>query len=99
VARFYFHYWHRGSLSVPDDEGGLELSSINAAHQHALKLVQQTLPLFKGTEEARGWYIQIADDQDRHILTVLFPAKGTALYGMVRSLRSVTPGRLVDVRT
>jgi hypothetical protein len=98
VARFYFHYWHRGSLRVPDDEGGVELSNINAAHQHALKLVQQTLPLFDSADEARGWYIEIADEEDRHVLTVLFPAKGTALYGSERALRSVPADRLVDVR-
>jgi hypothetical protein len=97
VARYYFHYWCRGSLSVPDDDAGVELPDIKAAHRHALKLVQQTLPLFSDADETRGWWIEVADERDEHVITVLFPAKGTALYGLVRSLRSVPLKQFVDV--
>ena len=98
MARYRFHYWCHGSISVPDEDGGIELADLQAAHRHALKLVRQTTPLFANAEEARGWYIEIADENDHHMMTVLFPAPGTALYGLVRALRSVPPEQIVDVR-
>ena len=94
MARYYFHYWSEGRLWVPDDEGGLELADLRAAHRHALKLIRQTLRLFSDGHEARNWYIEIADDQNRAVLAVLFPSRRSVVQGV---LRAIPPGHLVDL--
>jgi hypothetical protein len=97
MARYYFHYWSEGRLWVPDDDGGCELADLRAAHRHALKLIRQTLHLFSNAHEARNWYIEIADDQNRPVLAVLFPSSGSALHGVLRVVSSVPADCIVDV--
>ena len=38
MTRYHFHYWREGRLWVPDDDGGVELADLRAAHGYALKL-------------------------------------------------------------
>src|SRR5215218_93698 len=97
MARYYFHYWSEGRLWVPDDDGGLELSDLRAAHRHALKLIQQTLHLFSDGHETRNWYIEIADDRSRAVLTVLFPSRRSAVHDVLRAVSSIPPEHVVDL--
>ena len=94
MIRYYFHYWCEGRLWVPDDDGGVELADLRAAHGHALKLIRQTLVLFSDDHEARNWYIQVADDQNRTVLAVLFPLRRSVLHEV---LQAIPRGHIVDL--
>ena len=96
MTRYYFHFWCRGQ-AVPDHDGA-ELDDLASAHRHALRLIRQTIPLFSGEDEARGWYIEIANEEKRAVLTVLFPRPGTTAYATARALAAPAAKRAVDVR-
>ena len=73
---------------------GVELADLQAAHGHALKLIRQTLVLFSDDHEARNWYIQVADDQNRTVLAVLFPLRRSVVH---RVLQAIPRGHIVDL--
>jgi hypothetical protein len=79
MARYFFHFRCRDGTSVPDADGA-ELADVEAAHLHALALVRQTMPLFSTAAEARDWIIEVADEEQLHVLTVLFPGLERVLY-------------------
>jgi hypothetical protein len=76
MPRYFFHFVSPQE-SVPDAEG-VELRDPRAAHLHAIKLVQQTMPFIADGPDWRGWVIDVRDGDRRSVLTVLFPAKRSA---------------------
>src|SRR5215213_4245022 len=76
VQRFFFHFWCEDQ-GYPDDIGR-EVRSLQAAHRHALKLIDGVLS-FRGMADAEPrWVVKIADGQGRIVLTVLFPQRQSA---------------------
>jgi hypothetical protein len=75
MPRYFFHFASKHEF-VPDYDGVI-LGSLSAAHLHATRLVSQTLPLL-GSDDPREWTIEVADERQLVVLTVLFPAKGMA---------------------
>jgi len=59
---------------VPDGEG-VELTDLRAAHLHASRIIQQTMPFIADGPDWRGWVVDVRDEREGHVLTVLFPAR------------------------
>jgi hypothetical protein len=76
MPRFYFH------LSAPDQEFrdniGCDVSDLAAAHARALQLADRVM-MFSAfsthTPDLRRWLVKVADDRQRPVLTVIFPAR------------------------
>ena len=75
MPRFYFH------LSAPDqcfrDNVGCDVTDLSAAHSRAVQLVDRVMTFsgFADREpDLRRWTIEIADDCQRSVVTVIFPA-------------------------
>ena len=76
MQRFFFHFWSK-SQGYPDDIGR-EVHSLQAAHRHALKLIDGVLSFRTMADEEPRWVVKIADAQGRIVLTVLFPQHQSA---------------------
>jgi hypothetical protein len=70
MPRYFFHFASKQDF-VPDYEGVL-LADLRAAHRHAMRLIAQTIAVLAG-EDLRHWTIEIADERQYVVLTVLFP--------------------------
>jgi hypothetical protein len=71
MPRYFFHFASRDEF-IPDHDG-VVLDDLKAAHRHAMRLVWQTIPLMRG-EDLRHWFVEVADESQLVVLTVLFPA-------------------------
>jgi hypothetical protein len=75
MPRFYFH------LSAPDeifrDDIGCDIADIPTAHSRAVQLADRVMT-FSGFADRepdfRHWTIEITDDCQRPVITVIFPA-------------------------
>ena len=76
VQRFYFHFWCEAQ-GYPDDIGR-EMGSLEAAHRHALKLIDAVVSFRGMTDEEPRWVVKIADAQGRIVLAILFPQRQSA---------------------
>jgi hypothetical protein len=76
VQRFYFHFWCEAQ-GYPDDIGR-EMGSLEAAHRHALKLIDAVVSVRGIADHGPRWVVKIADAQGRIVLTVLFPQRRSA---------------------
>jgi hypothetical protein len=72
MPRYLFHFVSDEDCSIPDHDG-VVLTDINAAHRHATRLINRTVPFMAG-QNLRHWRIDVADETNRTLLTVLFPA-------------------------
>jgi hypothetical protein len=72
MKHYFFHMACKERLVL--DEKGRELSCIRAAHQHALRLIHQTMTYLQ-PEDVNGWMVKVANDNGRTELIVLFPAR------------------------
>jgi hypothetical protein len=77
MPRFYFHFASR-DLHIPDDHG-VELPDAATAARHAALLVRQTRPFVLEGPSWEGWVIEIADEKQRLVQTVVFPDRRPAL--------------------
>ena len=75
MPRYYFH------LSAPDedfrDSVGWEVSDLSAAHSRAVYLANRVVMyggLANFAPDFRRWTVEIADEDQRSIMTVIFPA-------------------------
>jgi hypothetical protein len=71
MPRYFFHFASRDDF-IPDFDG-VALEGLAAAHRHAVRPARQTRALL-AAGEPRHWTIEIADERQRVVLTVLFPA-------------------------
>jgi hypothetical protein len=71
--RFFFDFVSRDDQEILDCEG-VELADWRAAHRHAIRIVEQTVPFIPEGPDRRGWRIQVTDGNRRHLLSVLFLA-------------------------
>jgi hypothetical protein len=71
MPRYFFHVVSKREFI--GDEHGVVLDGPRAAHRHAMRLVGRTLPVL-GSEDLRDWRIEITDQRQSMLLTVLFPA-------------------------
>jgi hypothetical protein len=69
-APIFFHFVSKEDF-IPDYEG-VALPNLKAAHQHAMRLVGHTIAAL-ADEDLRLWMIEIADERQCVVLTVLFP--------------------------
>jgi hypothetical protein len=70
MPRYFFHFVSKEDF-IPDYEG-VALPNLKAAHQHAMRLVGHTIAAL-ADEDLRLWMIEIADERQCVVLTVLFP--------------------------
>jgi hypothetical protein len=70
---FYFDFLSHDDDEIRDCEG-VELANWLAAHRHAIRIVEQTVPFIPDGPDWRGWRIQVTDESRRHVLSVLFHA-------------------------
>ena len=75
MPRFYFH------LSAPDeafpDTIGYEIGDLATAHARAVKLAERVLMLARSKisiADLPRWTVKVADENQRAVLTVIFPA-------------------------
>lgn len=70
MQRFFFHF------VSPDetvrDERGVVLPDLAGAHAHAMRLVRELIPILS-EQDRRKWRIDIGNDEQNHLITVLFP--------------------------
>jgi hypothetical protein len=74
MPRYFFHFVSRDDF-IPDYDGVI-LDDLRIAHRHAMRLVSQTLPVL-GDDDPRDWKIEIADERQFVLLTVIFPLRPT----------------------
>jgi Domain of unknown function (DUF6894) len=74
MPRFYFH------LSAPDqdfpDNIGSDVSDLTAAHSIAVRLMKRVMMVSSFADFApdlRRWTVQVADERQRPVFTVMFP--------------------------
>jgi hypothetical protein len=70
MPRYFFHFVSKEDF-IPDHDG-MVLRDLKTAHLHAMRLVTATIPAL-GDEDLRTWKIEIADERQYTVLTVLFP--------------------------
>ena len=75
MPRFYFH------LSAPDqdfrDSVGCDVNDLSAAHTRAVLLADRVMMFSAFANRAvefRRWTVKVADDRQRPVMTVIFPA-------------------------
>jgi Domain of unknown function (DUF6894) len=75
MPRFYFH------LSAPDqdfqDSIGHDVNDLSAAHSRAVQLADRVMMFAAFANRAvefRRWTVKVADDRQRPVMTVIFPA-------------------------
>ena len=75
MPRYYFH------LSAPGqdfrDSIGCDVNDLSAAHSRAVQLADRVamFPVFADRAvEFRRWTVKVADDRQRSVMTVIFPA-------------------------
>ena len=71
MPRYSFHFVSKEDF-IPDYDGVVLENLLKAAHGHAMRLVAQTAPALRD-EDLRHWTIEIADERQCIVLTVLFP--------------------------
>ena len=69
MPRYLFHLVSKQRV-VRDYDGAI-LEGLKAAHLDALRLVRETRPVL-GEDDRRQWRIEIADERQSTLLTVLF---------------------------
>lgn len=78
MPRYFFHIETQDfRFSDPD---GNDLVSLNAAHEHALRLIDKTTQLVGLPKDAR-WTVNICDAFGQSVLVVMFPAYSPAWFG------------------
>ena len=70
MALYFFHFVSANHI-IPD-EFGVALSSLDAAHNHAVRLAEQVLPYLEG-DDPRGWQVGVADVRGSMNLIVSLP--------------------------
>lgn len=69
MKHFFFHFESKdGSVS---DAKGREFSDLASAHRHAMLLIRKIVLL--DDIDWRGWSINVTDENNRSVLSVLFP--------------------------
>lgn len=96
MPRYLFHLVSKQRV-VRDDDGAI-LDGLKAAHLHALRLVRETLPVL-GEDDRRQWRIEIADERQSTLLTVLFSGAAPLAARTNRGLEVVTYSRIEDARS
>ena len=60
MPRFYFHL-NSDTHSIPDMEGK-QLASLNAAQDHALKLIDKIIT-YVGNDDEENWLVKVTDNE------------------------------------
>ena len=78
MPRYFFHIETQDfRFSDPD---GNDLVSLNAAHEHALRLIDKTTQLVGLPKDAR-WTVNICDACGHSVLVVMFPVYSPGWFG------------------
>jgi hypothetical protein len=78
LARYFFHI--EGQQVRYSDPSGYDLKSLNAAHEHALRLIDKTTK-FVRLPKGERWTINICDDLNHSVLVVIFPVYSPGWFG------------------
>jgi len=76
MQRFFFNFASERDY-IPDDRGR-ELAGLAAAHRQAMLLINKLV--LSGDLEWRGWSIRVTNENNRSVLSVLFPQAGRPLF-------------------
>ena len=71
MAHFFFHLVSKDKMIR--DPNGREFEDLSAAHQHAQTLVEKSILLLSHELNWTGWSINVSNENDDTVLTVLFP--------------------------
>jgi len=71
MARFFFHLVSKDKIIR--DPNGREFENIGAAHRHAQTIVEKSILLLCHELNWTGWSINVSNENDDTVLTVLFP--------------------------
>jgi hypothetical protein len=71
MAKFYFHI-SSNEVYMPD-QVGVEMSDLNAAYRHALKIIHNSMLYITDELIWQGWLVKIADEDGQSLLNVLYP--------------------------
>jgi trans-2-enoyl-CoA reductase len=74
MPRYFFHFASNDEFIL--DHDGVVLDDLEAAHTHAMRLIWQTVAVMGG-EDFRQWRVEIAEESQGVVLTVLFPSVPT----------------------
>jgi hypothetical protein len=80
MPRFFFHI-ETHDLRFNDTDGH-ELISLNAAHEHALRLIDKTTK-FVWLPKSVRWTVNVCDTSGHTVLVVLFPVHSLGWFGSV----------------
>jgi hypothetical protein len=75
MPRYFFHFASNDEF-IPDEDGEV-LDGLKAAHLHAMRLVNQTASTLR-QDDPNHWTIEVADERQAVLLTVLFSARPPA---------------------
>ena len=78
MPRYFFHI-ETQDLRFSDPEGN-DLVSLNAAHEHALRLIDKTTK-FVGLPKDVRWTVNICDASGHSVLVVMFPVYSPGWFG------------------
>ena len=70
--KYYLHI--ASELTVHTDDNGAMFSDLAAAHRRAVSLIWNYMRCDTEEQDWKGWHVKIADDTDRTLVIVLFPA-------------------------
>jgi Domain of unknown function (DUF6894) len=79
MKRFFFHFQSKDDSIC--DVKGCEFSDLYSAHRHAMLLIQKIV-LFDDIDW-RGWSIKVTDENNRSLLSVLFPQMSYLQFGNI----------------
>lgn len=82
MQRFFFHFVSPDDLVR--DELGVMLADLAAAHAHAMRLVRELIPVLPEADR-RKWRIDICNEAQSHLVTVLFPVSTAKPKSTVRA--------------
>lgn len=77
MKRFFFHFKSKDGNVC--DAKGCEFSDLASAHRHAILLIQRIVLL--DDIDWRGWSIKVTDENNRSVLSVLFPQMSYLEFG------------------
>jgi hypothetical protein len=89
MVRFYFHLASKDGNIILDTKG-YEFSDLATAHRHAVMLINKMV-LLTTDVEWQGWSMKVTNENNRSILSVLFPP-GPYVQRGGKTARSRTPG-------
>ena len=72
LRKYYLHI--ASELTVHTDDNGAMFSDLAAAHRRAVSLIWNYMRCDTEEQDWKGWHVKIADDTDRTLVIVLFPA-------------------------